>query len=95
MPVIGENIVLASTTPNFARDKVKTVSDLRWVKVKHYDIGHIVYCEEDKRHYIFRGEEIPLDEVYGYFEPFNETITTSELSKMLKELNVNVVYPAN
>lgn len=93
MPVIGENIILASTQPNFSRDQVKNISDLLNVKIKQYDVGHIVYCVEDGRHYIFKGNNIEFDEMYGYFRVFCESITDEEVDNILNELNITPIYP--
>ena len=68
MPSIGESIILASTSPNFARDRVYELSQLKNAKTKQYDIGHIVYCMEDGEHYIFRGSDTAFDDITGYFK---------------------------
>lgn len=54
----GENILLKSTEPNFVRDVIKTYAELVSTTANHennYDVGHIVYCEETKSHYVFLG----------------------------------------
>lgn len=67
MPVIGDSIVLKSSKPNFERDQVKALSDLKNARVTQYDLGHIVYCIEDGNHYKFVGKSIEPDENIGYF----------------------------
>ena len=93
MPVIGESLILASTQPNFTRDKVKSILDLKNVKLKQYDVGHIVYCSEDGRHYIFEGDKIEFDEVYGYFRVLCESIEDEEIDGLLNSLDITPVYP--
>lgn len=67
MPVIGESITLTSSDPNFDRDRVELLSSLKKSTERVYDIGHIVYCEEDGIHYKFMGKNVELDEITGYF----------------------------
>ena len=93
MPIIGENLILASTQPNFSRDNVKTISDLKNAKFKHYDIGHIVYCSEDDKHYIFEGDLVEFDETYGYFRVLCESIEEGEIDGLLNSLNITPIYP--
>lgn len=95
MPVIGENIILASTQPNFSRDSVKTISDLKNAKIKHYDVGHIVYCTETDKHYIFKGTEVVFDSEIGYFRLFDssDAITDTELDDLLNDLEITPLYP--
>jgi hypothetical protein len=56
MPQIKANFVLNSKMPNFSRDSFKRLEDMRIVNTDHIDDGHISYCEETKKHYIFRGD---------------------------------------
>ena len=93
MPVISESIIFASTEPNFRRDRVKTLEELRNVKLKHYDVGHIVFCEEDGKHYKFWGENVEYDEKCGYFGSLCDVITDDEIDNILKELDVTPVGP--
>ena len=95
MPVLIENIVLKSRKPNFERDSVKTLGDLLNANQLHYDPGHIVYCQEDGKHYKFHGSNgdfaVDKSEVTGYFRPLDEEVkelidtTQSELQNQLIE----------
>ena len=87
MAVIGENLTLKSSQPNFERDKVLKLIDLKLAKPKHYDIGHIVYCDETKSHYVFRGENQPHDDVIGYFQ---KLIVGSEILKDFESMRLTV-----
>ena len=48
---------LLGTNPNFRRDSLETEAELLLITVENniYDIGHIVYCEANGKHYVFRG----------------------------------------
>jgi hypothetical protein len=74
MPVLIENIVLKSKKPNFERDSVKVIGDLLNANPNHYDVGHIVYCQEDGKHYVFRGTDSEKDDVIGYFRPIDKEL---------------------
>lgn len=88
MASISESFVLNNTQPNFTRDHIESFEAMRAifgsVKVRKYDIGHIVYCEEDGVHYKFEGEDIEFDEVTGYFRKLIE-VDVSELESQLDE----------
>lgn len=79
MPVIGGSITLKTTTPNFDRDRVKLISDLANSRnTTQYDVGHLVYCQEDGNHYKFWGKldeitnkfGVDFDSTTGYFRLF-------------------------
>jgi hypothetical protein len=56
MPQIKANFVLNSKMPNFSRDSFKSLEDMRIVNPDHIDNGHISYCEDEYKHYIFRSD---------------------------------------
>lgn len=87
MPVIGESIVFKSTSPNFDRDSVKSLQNLKEVNTRQYDIGHIVYCEEDGIHYKFMGKAVELDETTGYFRQLVQG--SSDITEIEKQLDEN------
>lgn len=65
---LQENIAYAGNQPNFARDRVKDLAALKAVTDgTTYDIGHIVYCSAEKKHYKFVGVKEEYDEATGYF----------------------------
>lgn len=76
-----ENISYNNNRPNFERDSVKTVAQLLAVNPadKGYDYGHIVFCEEDGRHYKFNYDydnppaNDEKDAVTGWFVPSDGT----------------------
>lgn len=52
--------------PNFTRDQVASISELQDVSQYSLDPGHIVYCAEDKKYYVFNPDQ-PEDSTLGYF----------------------------
>ena len=76
-----ENISYNNNRPNFERDSVKTIAQLLAINPadKGYDYGHIVFCEEDGRHYKFNYDydnppaNDEKDAVTGWFVPSDGT----------------------
>ncbi|MBQ8450007.1 MAG: hypothetical protein IJY64_03710, partial [Bacteroidaceae bacterium] len=76
-----ENISYNNNRPNFERDSVKTIAQLLAINPadKGYDYGHIVFCEEDGRHYKFNYDydnppaNDEKDVVTGWFVPSDGT----------------------
>lgn len=62
-----DNFSLLSPVPNFARDRILTLAELRSDSQEgNYPKGYIVYCEENDSYYSYTGEKSAL---YGYFKP--------------------------
>lgn len=55
MPTITDNFIFRSSLPNFERDRVNTVNDLKTTEDGTLDIGHIVYVISEGMHYIYKG----------------------------------------
>jgi hypothetical protein len=55
--IISSPFTLIGGSPNFQRDAVANVTELSAITQEDhiYDIGHIVYCQENGKHYVFRG----------------------------------------
>lgn len=76
----SDNISFIGKNPNFTRDVVKTLSELFAVDAtkEKYDYGHIVFCEEDGKHYRFNYNyntppaDSEKDAVTGWFVPVTE-----------------------
>lgn len=51
--LIGDNFSYNGKKPNFERDSFETLAALKAVAEANIDNGHIAYCVETKRHYIF------------------------------------------
>ena len=78
MPQLTSNFIFKSKQPNFERDSIKTLEGLRTAKPAHYDVGHIVYCQEDGNHYKYVGEKGAYNNTTGYFQLFNGSVDVSE-----------------
>ena len=76
MPSIVTNFKFKSNAPNFERDQVKKKSDLKKAGFTDYDMGHIVYCMQDNKHYTFATNknkstgELIWNEETGWFSVF-------------------------
>ena len=69
--VVGSPFNLRGVAPNFNRDRIDTIAELSAVTKDDniYDTGHLVYCDEDKNIYIFRGHTGDSNYI-GEFEKF-------------------------
>ena len=69
MPQIKSSFILRSKAPNFERDSFNTLSSMRNVNPGWIDEGHISYCRETRKHYVFSSYN-EYDETTGYFRLF-------------------------
>lgn len=55
--LVSSSFNLMGELPNFSRDALSGTTELSAItKADHiYDVGHIVYCQENGKHYVFRG----------------------------------------
>lgn len=58
MPQIKDSFILNSNRPNFTRDSFKTWAEMYSVDEDNIDVGHISYCVEKGKHYIFCGGDV-------------------------------------
>lgn len=72
---VGQPFNLTGTNPNFSRDSLSSIEELSIITINDtiYDVGHIVYCEEDENHYVFRGTRTgtPADGWVGHFQKWS------------------------
>jgi hypothetical protein len=54
MPQLTSNFIFKSKQPNFERDSFKTIEEMAEVQSGWLDEGHISYCEDTQKHYVFR-----------------------------------------
>lgn len=54
----GTNFDYKGPRPNFERDNANTINDMFQMSQSEIEEGHIIYCKEDKNHYIYKGENI-------------------------------------
>ena len=66
MPQIKSNFILRSKAPNFERDSYESLLAMRAVNPGHMDEGHISYCKETGKHYVFNMDN-GFDKETGYF----------------------------
>lgn len=50
---LHSNFELNSKLPNFTRDSFKTLNEMNLVDPQYMDEGHISYCEETDKHYVY------------------------------------------
>ena len=83
MPQISSNFILRSKLPNFERDAFDTYNSMIAVNSDWMDEGHISYCKETKKHYIFRSKN-------EQGELFGENRWRELLMSDLEELSYNI-----
>ena len=89
---IPDNYAYSSQKPNFERDTLKTLEELRNDRnTVKYDVGHIVFCKETQEHYKFMGSSVDFDESTGYFRNLIN-IPDSFVSRV--EMMWNELFPA-
>lgn len=88
--IFSDNISFIGNKPNFVRDNISTVALLlaETPEQKHYPYGHIVFCEEDGKHYMFNynynadeQSDDAWNEMTGWFKPISEKVDLSPLEK--------------
>lgn len=62
MPQISSNFILRSKSPNFERDCFATWNEMKSVNSAWMDEGHISYCKETQKHYVFSTVNAPDNE---------------------------------
>lgn len=81
MPQIMSNFILRSKSPNFERDYFETKTQMNEVSSEWIDEGHISYCNETNKHYIFKSNDNG-DKLEGSSRWFE--IDLYDISKSLK-----------
>lgn len=102
--IFSDNISFIGKKSNFERDTVKDVAALLAVDPanEEYDYGHIVFCEEDGKHYQFnynytKPNDNERNDTTGYFIELtvgsvtNDCITEEKLSSELKQKRSSVL----
>ena len=62
-----DNFKYKGRKPNFERDSVESLSEMLNMNPSWYNDGHIVYCKEDGKHYVFKYDEETKNSTTGYF----------------------------
>lgn len=85
MPQIKSNFVLRSSEPNFERDRYMTLESMGAVTKNELDEGHIVYCVQTGKHYIFnQGKHNTNLDPIGLFREFelHDTIIVKDYDEL-------------
>ena len=102
--VFSDNINFIGDKPNFDRDKVTTLAQLACEdpKQKRYPYGHIVFCEEDGRHYKFNynHKAAPTDEgaksdITGWFVPLDEPVDLTAINACVEQNSALISQESN
>lgn len=86
MPQIKDSFILNSNVPNFTRDSFDTWEDMILVDPDNIDKGHISYCKETKKHYIFHNEDDVLWKDLSYQDVL--TVTKDEMLDLKDDVPV-------
>lgn len=65
MPQISSSFILRSKLSNFQRDSFDSKDAMNSVLSEWMDEGHISYCKEDGKHYIFKSVDDNNQELFG------------------------------
>lgn len=95
--LIGDNFSYNGKKPNFERDSFETLAALKAVAEANIDNGHIAYCVETKKHYIFNDTNT-IDESTGKWREleseFSNKVNVSDLDNYLtKEVAQSTYQP--
>lgn len=90
MPQISSNFILRSKSPNFERDSFATWDEMKSVNSAWMDEGHISYCKERQKHYVFSTVNAP-DNEGGRWTELKLTINDDIISF----INSNSTYVVN
>lgn len=86
MPQISSNFILRSKSPNFERDCFATLDEMRAVDSAWMDEGHISYCKQDGKHYVFNSNDGTLTGESRWTE------LKLEITDLTQYIDSNVVY---
>ena len=69
---INNNFDYKGNQPNFKRDQFRTLKEMRLANGKGFDEGHISYCIETGKHYVYStantiDEKLYLSTIKDYF----------------------------
>ena len=97
--VFSDNISFIGNKPNFERDRVKTIAELLSEEPaqKRYPYGHIVFCEENGKHYKFNynhkkppTDTTGWDSTTGWFTLLDAPVDFTEVNNEITE-NSNAI----
>ena len=83
MPQLTSNFILRSKQPNFERDSFKTWEEMKEVQTGWMDEGHISYCEEERKHYVFNSTDKTSGEILTGEERWVELLSEDNIKQYL------------
>lgn len=93
--LIGDNFSYNGKKPNFERDSFETLAALKSFSEANIDNGHIAYCVETKKHYIFNDSNSD-DATTGKWRvlesEFSNKVNVSDLDNYLTKENAQSIY---
>lgn len=93
--LIGDNFSYNGKKPNFERDSFETLAALKTFAEANIDNGHIAYCAETNKHYIFNDSNSD-DATTGKWRvlesEFSDKVNISDLDKYLTKDDAQSTY---
>lgn len=93
--LIGDNFSYNGKKPNFERDSFETLAALKAIAEANIDNGHIAYCAETNKHYIFNDSNSD-DATTGKWRvlesEFSDKVDISELDNYLTKTDAQSTY---
>ena len=93
--LIGDNFSYNGKKPNFERDSFETLAALKAIPEANIDNGHIAYCVETKKHYIFNDTNT-INESTGKWREleseFSNKVNVSDLDNYLTKEEAQSTY---
>ena len=93
--LIGDNFSYNGKKPNFERDSFETLAALKAFAEANIDNGHIAYCVETNKHYIFNdsNSDDPITGKWRVLESeFSNKVDISDLDEYLTKTDAQSTY---
>ena len=93
--LIGDNFSYNGKKPNFERDSFETLAALKSFAEANIDNGHIAYCAETNKHYIFNdsNSDDPTTGKWRVLESeFSDKVNVSDLDAYLTKTDAQATY---
>lgn len=90
---IGDNFDYKGQKPNFARDSFDTLADMKAFAETSIDDGHISFCKEDSKHYVYNSAN-EEDATTGKWREFSGVDDVLTAFSAAVETDAEIVLPA-
>ena len=93
--LIGDNFSYNGKKPNFERDSFETLAALKSFAEANIDNGHIAYCVETKKHYIFNdsnSDDLTTGKWRVLESEFSDKVNVSDLDAYLTKTDAQATY---